>query len=133
MLGTHPHVIEPVEWVRDEETGHEMLVYYSLGNFVNWTSGTGKGVANRMVGGMAEVTIGRLDTGEVKVTSYGIRPLVSHVTSGAEGVTAYFLEDYSEKLPAENEIVFQDSDFSREYCVDLCDQVWGNLWRTDNK
>ena len=133
VLGTHPHVIEPVEWVRDEETGHEMLVYYSLGNFVNWTSGTGKGVANRMVGGMAEVTIGRLDTGEVKVTSYGIRPLVSHVTSGAEGVTAYFLEDYSEKLAAENEIVFQDSDFSREYCVDLCDQVWGNLWTTDNK
>lgn len=133
VLGTHPHVIEPVEWVRDEETGSEMLVYYSLGNFVNWTSGTGKGVANRMVGGMAEVTIGRLDTGEVKVTSYGIRPLVSHVTSGAEGVTAYFLEDYSEKLAAENEIVFQDSDFSREYCVDLCDQVWGNLWRTDNK
>ena len=34
-----------------------MLVYYSLGNFVNWTSGTGEGVANRMVGGMAEVTL----------------------------------------------------------------------------
>lgn len=44
-----PHVIEPVEWVTDEETGHEMLVYYSLGNFVNWTSGIGEGIANRMV------------------------------------------------------------------------------------
>jgi poly-gamma-glutamate synthesis protein (capsule biosynthesis protein) len=37
VLGTHPHVIEPIEWVRDEENGHEMLVYYSLGNYVNWT------------------------------------------------------------------------------------------------
>ncbi len=55
--GTHPHVIEPIEWVTDEASEHEMLVYYSLGNFVNWTSGTGEGVANRMVGGMAEVTI----------------------------------------------------------------------------
>lgn len=57
VLGTHPHVIEPVEWVIDEETGRKLLVYYSLGNFVNWTSGTGEGVANRMVGGMAQVTI----------------------------------------------------------------------------
>ena len=57
ILGTHPHVIEPIEWVTDEASEHEMLVYYSLGNFVNWTSGTGEGVANRMVGGMAEVTI----------------------------------------------------------------------------
>ena len=38
VLGTHPHVIEPIEWVEDETTGHQMLVYYSLGNFVNWTS-----------------------------------------------------------------------------------------------
>ena len=26
VLGTHPHVIEPIEWVADEESGHEMLV-----------------------------------------------------------------------------------------------------------
>lgn len=38
MLGTHPHVIEPIEMITDEDTGHEMLVYYSLGNFVNWTA-----------------------------------------------------------------------------------------------
>ena len=56
VIGTHPHVIEPVEWVQDDN-GNEMLVYYSLGNFVNWTSSSGKGIANRMVGGMAEVTI----------------------------------------------------------------------------
>ena len=38
VIGTHPHVIGPIEMVKDEETGHEMLVYYSLGNFVNWTA-----------------------------------------------------------------------------------------------
>lgn len=32
VIGTHPHVIEPLEWVSDEK-GNEMLVYYSLGNF----------------------------------------------------------------------------------------------------
>lgn len=128
VLGTHPHVIEPVEWVTDEETGHEMLVYYSLGNFVNWTSGIGEGIANRMVGGMAEVTISKDDTGEVKVIDYGVRPLVSHVTSEPGSVSAYFLDDYTEQLETENEITTQDPEFSVEYCIDLCDSVWGELW-----
>ena len=129
VLGTHPHVIEPVEWVTDPENGHEMLVYYSLGNFVNWTSGTGEGVANRMVGGMAEVTITMNDAGEAEITDYGVRPLISHVTDGSGGVTTYFLEDYTQELEAENEITLQDPDFSLEYCINLCDSVWGNLWR----
>lgn len=131
VLGTHPHVIEPIEWVTDEETGHEMLVYYSLGNFVNWTSGTGKDVANRMVGGMAEVTIGKKESGEAEIKEYGVRPLVSHVTSGPGGVTTYFLEDYSEELGAQNEIIAQDKNFSREYCIDLCNSVWGDLWKAE--
>lgn len=131
VLGTHPHVIEPIEWVTDPENDHEMLVYYSLGNFVNWTSGTGEGVANRMVGGMAEVTVGRDGSGEVKIKDYGVQPLISHVTSGPGGVTTYFLEDYSEKLGKENEIVSQDADFSLQYCIDLCDSVWGEVWKVD--
>lgn len=131
VLGTHPHVIEPIEWVTDEESGHEMLVYYSLGNFVNWTSGTGEGVANRMVGGMAEVTLAKNADGEVEIADYGVRPLVSHVTSGPGGVTTYFLEDYSEELAGENGITSQDSQFSLEYCMDLCDSVWGDLWKEE--
>ena len=131
VLGTHPHVIEPIEWVADEESDHEMLVYYSLGNFVNWTSGTGEGVANRMVGGMAEVTLSINDDGEVEIADYGVQPLVSHVTSNPGGVTTYFLEDYSEELAGENEIISQDPEFSYEYCIDLCDSVWGDLWKTE--
>lgn len=131
VLGTHPHVIEPIEWVTDEESNQEMLVYYSLGNFVNWTSGIGEGVANRMVGGMAEVTLTKNGNGEVEIEDYGVRPLVSHVTSGPGGVTTYFLEDYSEELAEENEIISQDPDFSFAYCIDLCDTVWGNLWKAE--
>ena len=131
VLGTHPHVIEPIEWVTDEERDHEMLVYYSLGNFVNWTSGTGEGVANRMVGGMAEVTLTKNDNGELEIADYGVKPMISHVASGPEGVTTYFLEDYPEELAEENEIVSQDPEFSREYCVNLCDSIWGDLWKAE--
>lgn len=152
VLGTHPHVIEPVEWVMTEsgkpeegnskavnsdvenlgeenpgaaEGADKALVYYSLGNFVNWTSGTGEGVANRMVGGMARVTIGRDDAGNAVVKSYDVEPLVCHVEQGFGGVVVYPLEEYTTDLAERNEIVRQDANFSLEYCRDLVSDVFG--------
>lgn len=121
VLGTHPHVIEPVEWVEDT------LVYYSLGNFVNWTSGTGDGVANRMVGGMAQVTLGRNEEGEVCITGYGVEPVVCHLEPGFGGVTVYPLAEYTEELAEKNEIVKQDASFSLEYCRELAERVFGDV------
>ena len=124
VLGTHPHVIEPIEWVVEEETGRRMLVYYSLGNFVNWTSGTGEGVANRMVGGMAQVTLEKNEAGDVYIADYGVQPLVCHLEKGINGVTVYPMEEYTAELAAVNEIVKQDSTFTLEYCEELCRKVW---------
>lgn len=128
VIGTHPHVIEPIEWVSDDN-GNEMLVYYSLGNFVNWTSSSGEGIANRMVGGMAEVTICKNENGEVYISDYGVEPLVCHLSEGSNGVMTYLLSDYSQQLATENMIVMQDSEFSLEYCENLCGEVWGELFR----
>ena len=122
VIGTHPHVIEPVKWVDDT------LVYYSLGNFVNWTSGTKEGVANRMVGGMASVSIGLDENGEAVITDYGVIPLVCHLEEGFGGVTVYLLEEYTEELAERNAIVKQDGNFSLEYCQELCERVFGELY-----
>lgn len=124
VIGTHPHVIEPIEWVRDD-MGHEMLVYYSLGNFVNWTASSGAGIANRMVGGMADITLARNENGIVEIQNYGVHPLVCHVSKTPGQITTYFLEDYTEEMAAANEIRLQDSAFSLSYCQNLCNQVWG--------
>lgn len=129
VLGTHPHVIEPIEMMTDEESGHSMLVYYSIGNFVNWTSGSGNGIANRMVGGMAQITVGTDENGKAVILDYGVEPVVAHLTEGTNGVTTYFLKDYTDTLAGENEIRKQDENFSLEYCEELCDKVWGDLWR----
>ena len=129
VLGTHPHVIEPIELLVDEETGNEMLVYYSLGNFVNWTASSGEGIANRMVGGMAEVTIGQETNGEGFILDYGVTAVVCHLEEGTNGVTTYPLSKYSEELAEKNKIIAQDSNFSKEYCTTLCNTVWGDLWK----
>lgn len=120
VIGTHPHVIEPVEWYGE---ANEMLVYYSLGNFVSWTSCTGAGISDRMLGGMSEVTLEKKD-GEVRIAEYGVTPLVTHLEKGFGGVTVYKLEDYTQELAEKNEILKQDEAFSIEYCKNLCEEVW---------
>ncbi|WP_081674251.1 CapA family protein [Butyrivibrio sp. VCD2006] len=123
VIGTHPHVIEPIEFLDDK-----MLVYYSLGNFVNWTSGTGEGVTNRMVGGMAEVTITKDENEIAQVSDYGVKALVCHVSNEKGGVTVFPLNEYPDNLADTNAIRAQDSSFSKDKCVNLCNEVWGNLW-----
>ncbi len=129
VIGTHPHVIEPIEWLTNEETGEQMLVYYSIGNFVNWTSGTGAGIANRMVGGMAEITIELDEAGEAYIADYGVRAVVCHVERRTNGITVYPLSEYTEELAGSNAIRSQDEDFSLEYCVELCDKIWSGSWK----
>lgn len=125
ILGTHPHVIEPIELITSDN-GNQALVYYSLGNFVNWTSGTGTGVANRMVGGLAQVTIGLDENGDTVITEYGVLPVVCHLEKGFGGVTVYPLAEYTEELAARNEISKQDESFSLEYCRELAESVFGD-------
>ena len=129
VLGTHPHVIEPVEYLVDKASGNEMLVYYSLGNFVNWTASSGEGIANRMVGGMAEVTIGQNAQGDGYIIDYGVTAVVCHLKEGTNGVTVYPLSEYPEALAAKNAITVQDHVFSKEYCISLCNTVWGDMWK----
>lgn len=127
VLGAHPHVIEPIEWITDEN-GNQMLVYYSLGNFVNGTASTGHGVTTRMVGGIADVTIERdEETGEVSVKEYGAIPIVCHVGHGTE-YTVYYMEDYTEEMASENLIRLQDSEFSKALCESIFTEVFGELF-----
>ena len=123
VIGTHPHVIEPVEFIDDK-----MLVYYSLGNFVNWTSGTGDGVTNRMVGGMARVTISKKESEPAQITDYGVKALVCHVSHEIGKIKVFPLNEYPEELAACNEIISQDSSFSKDRCISVCNEVWGDLW-----
>lgn len=124
VLGAHPHVIEPIEWVT-HENGNEMLVYYSLGNFVNGTKSTGHGVTTRMVGGIANVTIQRNEeTGKVEIVEYGAEEIVCHQGEKTD-FTVYFLKDYTEEMASKNLIVKQDPEFSKALCESIFAQVWG--------
>ena len=51
IIGTHPHVVEPVEYINNGDT----LVIYSLGNFISGQIGL-----DRLTGLMMEVTIKKM-------------------------------------------------------------------------
>lgn len=76
VVGTHPHALQPFEMLKRKDGG-EMLVYYSLGNFV---SAQNESVCVK--GGMAEFTVSLTKQG-YRVTEYDLHPLV--INRGEKG------------------------------------------------
>lgn len=76
VVGTHSHALQPCELLRDED-GHEMLLYYSIGNFVS-----AQPQKTCIKGGMACFTVSRTASG-CKITAYDLRPL--SITRHKEG------------------------------------------------
>ena len=127
VIGTHPHVIEPVE-MYERADGHQMLVYYSLGNFINSTADSGRGIGKRVVGAMAQVTVSKDEAGDVFIKEYGVMPLVTQIEAGPGAITTYRLSDYTQELYERNQMSRKDPDFSIEMCKDLCREVFGDLF-----
>lgn len=125
VIGTHPHVIQPVEMLTRSD-GHQMLVYYSLGNFL---SNQNDRFGN--VGAMAQIVIKRNEQGVVVTDNYGVRPLVCHEGYDGESFTTYFLDEYSEDMALNNDVLATDPEFSYTYCQDVSNLIFGGLGKIE--
>ena len=96
IIGTHPHVVQPVEWV-EAENGNRALCYYSLGNYVSTQKQT-----LCMLEGMAWVTFRMTENGLVLVEEEtGVVPLVCHYNAMPVRMeSVYLLEEYTEEQAA---------------------------------
>lgn len=94
VIGTHPHVLQPVEWVTNEQTGKKMLVYYSIGNFVSHQINL-----NQLCGGMAEITVEKNADG-ITISDAKLMPVIDFYTSknGGYDFTVYKIKDYTNEL-----------------------------------
>ena len=125
VIGTHPHVLEPVEVIKNSE-GHNMLVYYSLGNFVSCQT-----EMPRMIGGMAEITLEQdEDNNNSYIKNYSLTPLITQ-----EGeYTTYKLKDYNDTL-AKTNLIRHDSgcsSFNMNYINNLCKEILGDDYDENN-
>ena len=127
VLGTHPHVLQPIEWIEGDD-GHRMLVYWSLGNFVNCTGESGAGKGERMLGAMASVSLERNEDGKVYIKHAEALPLITHISYEKFGITTYFFDNYTEEMFSENKVTDIDSTLSYDSCERKFEEMLGEFW-----
>lgn len=96
VLGSHPHVIQPMTWLEGKD-GHRTLVCYSLGNFLIQHSDP---TPDNDLEGMMCCDFVRGDDGSVSIQNVKWVPLVYHGTEGEYAVWA--LKDYSQDMARRN-------------------------------
>lgn len=99
VLGSHPHVIGPMEWVEGKD-GNRTLVAYSLGNFVS--NHDLPGPKNELEG-MMSCDFVRGEDGTVSVQNVVWTPLVMHTDGSSFAV--YALKDYTAELAARHPVL----------------------------
>lgn len=119
VIGSHPHVIRPMETLTGED-GHKMLVYYSLGNFVATQNDL-----PCLLGGMAKITIRKdLESGEIQIPSHEYIPLLMYYDRENPKAAVYKLEDYPADLVEKHSVYKKNPrEFSLEYYQNLFKKI----------
>lgn len=124
IIGTHPHVLEKIEWIKTE-AGNKSLCYYSIGNYIS-----NQQELNEVLGGMAKVTIVKDgDKTQIVKKKTGIVPTVTqNDRRGAKPlIQTYRLTDYTEEMAKIHDIYNRfDSSFSAEKLNQTALQVVGD-------
>lgn len=92
IIGHHPHVIQPVEWLTGKD-GNKTLCVYSLGNFA-----AEQAYQYNMVGGMIEFDIVKKGDEKAYIEKPVYIPTVLHYRRDLGGNQIYYLKDYTREL-----------------------------------
>ncbi len=121
VIGTHPHVIQPIEYVEGPETGRSIPVAYSLGNFLS-----AQAQANQMIGIAFAFDLHQTvdpDGTRHPVTVENVRayPTVTHYGSGYADIHTYMYRDYTEELAQAHGVKARYPNFNLEFITTLCE------------
>ena len=114
VIGAHPHVIQPVDYIT-AQNGYHMPVVYSLGNFIS-----SQIEAFNMLGGMADVEFTHnAQTGEVTVSNVRFIPTLTFYDDGIKNTKIYLLSEMTDRLWESHGITTFDPSFSKQYVLDM--------------
>lgn len=124
IIGEHPHVIQPMEWLTGAE-GNQTLVIYSLGNFLS-----AQDSSDTMLGGCTSWDMRKDgETGEVTIENVKFYPTVTHFESGFTNFKTYLLKDYTDELAAAHGLNnYAGEIITRQLFIDLVDYVMGDTF-----
>ncbi len=118
IIGTHPHVIQPVEFINNPD-GSKTLVAYSLGNFIS-----AQNTGTRMLGGMLNFELVKNNTtGETTVENVVFEGTVTHYGYGMSNVRVYPLDEYTEDLASKHGVISKTPSFSKDYLYGIVEDV----------
>ena len=127
VIGAHPHVIQPMEWVDNSNgSGHRTLVTYSLGNFLIDHSDP---IPENVLEGMLTCDIVRADDGSIHVENIAWTPLVLHVNADQTEFTVYPVDDYTADLASKNRGLTTVDD-PMNWLYDRTKEIVGKQWFT---
>ena len=91
VLGHHPHLIQPVEWIEGTD-GHRMLCAYSLGNFFSLMA-----KAENMVGGLLSLDF-VVEGEERRIENAQLIPTFCYYKTTFFGQNIIYQKDYTEEM-----------------------------------
>ncbi|MBE5922468.1 MAG: CapA family protein [Lachnospiraceae bacterium] len=124
IIGTHPHVLEPVEWI-ETAAGNKSLCYYSLGNYIS----NQQDKANN-IGGMAKVVIRKQgNVTEIVADESGCVPLINHndKTGSKSLIRVYPINDYTQELLDKHCVYRKSTSFSMDYIKSVAEDSLGDF------
>lgn len=114
IIGTHPHVVQTVEWATNEVNDNKTLVCYSLGNFISAQS-----AANNMLGGLLQFDIVKKytdtqDSYKIDIENPYFVPTITHYDYNYSNIRNYLLKDYTLEMSKKHGVLATDLRFSFE-------------------
>jgi len=109
ILGTHPHVIQPMEFIEKPDGGNAFVVY-SLGNFIS-----AQNQVNTMLGQLVAMNIIKNGaTGSIDLQEVTAIPIVTHYVPYYQNITVYPLSTYTDDLARNHNLKINGHYFSKE-------------------
>lgn len=120
VIGTHPHVIQPVEML--ESDGQQTLVYYSLGNFLS-----AQDSAETMVGALAQFTLEYdFDSRTAHFVQAAATPTITQISPDLHNYSIVTLLEYTDAMAAGQYVsVVKGEDCSVQWVRDYARSVFG--------
>ena len=124
VIGHHPHVIQPVEYIPRPDGG-VMLCFYSLGNLISAQTQN-----PTMLGALAYVKIRKEPDGEttggIEFMDAGAIPVVTHYEGNFTGFKVYPLHAYTEELAEKHRQNRTSKQLTLDYLTGLAARVLGD-------
>lgn len=121
ILGHHPHVIQPVEYITRND-GTKGIVVYSLGNFISAQS-----EGPRMIGGMLDITITKgyneNKNGNIEIANARFIPVVTHYGKGYSNIKTYPFSSYTKEQAQTHGVRQQTPEFGYDYIKNTVENV----------